>query len=66
MSWREVHNNLKTMDNQQIISIIKDLHSLNKANKEFLSAKLLPDSFNKILEESKELLRNKNSSQFSA
>lgn len=58
MSWREIHNNLKTMDNQQIISVIKDLHSLNKDNKAFLSARLLPNSFDKILEESKQKIEN--------
>ena len=58
MSWREINHSLKKMDNQQIVSIIKDLYVLNKINKTFLSTKLLPTSFDKILEESKKTIEN--------
>jgi hypothetical protein len=58
MSWKEINTGLEKMDKKQIISIIKAMYTANKANKTFLSAKLISTSFDKILEEAKQKIEN--------
>ena len=48
-NWSEIKKRLEPFDKGDLITVIKDLHSLSKENKNFLSARFASDR-NQILE----------------
>lgn len=52
-NWSEIKKRLEPFDKKELINVIKDLHSLSKENKNFLSARFASDK-NQIFKKYKE------------